>query len=358
MIIPDEKPTASDTHLNMKQLTPPVYITSLLLVAQLFGATPINLFQLHPKSSCRTVWFRITNMLHICWSAAVFATIIAGMVEVYRLILFKWRTMELCLSLCEQASSLLNCAIAIVGGHLQRHKFALFWQQMQELDAKLCAAYQISDADQRAKDSRLSVFLRFQFALQVLLCANTIVVILVYADFDAAKCAAASVTFVLPNVILVLTMTQYNGLLYFVRERIDVIVADLVQARRQLRRASNRLMSSDAVSTYALLIASVHARIGLAQRMYRELCVFESATHRAFGVLMVSTMLSSFFVVTIELYQFYVLVSERFSIIALVHSIDWTLLHFGKLFLVLYLCTMVGNAVSSTAVGELSMILM
>lgn len=319
---------------------PPSYsIRILFWCSQLFGATPINLNLFTPKSKSTTHIVYLTNGLHLLWTVGVGTAMIGCMYWMYVSVTIYLDTLNICLDMCEFLSSVLNCTIAMVGSNWQRHKFSAFSRTLNDLDDQLATGFNLPETVFQSLSNRLSVLVRWQFAAMVFLNGNTTLLIYIHTAFTNVPLLVGAGVYVLPNIILLLTMIQYNSLLFIVRTRIECVGSDLRTIAKQMNAMSYCQWR---------LIVGLRTRIQFAQRMYRDLIVLEQAVHRSFGVLMVSTMVTSFLIITIELYEFYAFVNHRFSITLLFHAVDWLLLHFGKLFLAFYMCSMVGCAVRFT----------
>lgn len=326
----------------------PLSIRVLFRLSQVCGATPVNLQIFAPQQPTtrnRTRLRHLTNVLHFIWTAAIYAAVIYGMYKQYQQNASLFSSYRLYLNLCDFGTALTDCTIAMVGSNWQRSQFAHFGSTLTDLDGRLAAGFHTGSREFRIMALQLSAFMRKLFAGGAVVLVGTVAVICSYSAFRFEPMMVSWMAHVMPSLVAVLALMQYCCALFMVRQRFDCVATALREERRRADGAGDKrhtmVANDDGNDKGSLLLA----RLALAQRLYRDLGDVESSLHRSFGILMVSTAVTSILMVTIELYQFYTLIDGGMMVTWLIHSIDWLLLHVGKVWVGLYVCTMVGDAV-------------
>lgn len=345
---------------------PPASVRKLLRLSQLFGTMPIHsahLLQPHtdgtpaaidaaeqlntrqPRQSYRAQTLRIVaTLLHLAWTAALFAAMLAAMYHQFghnASVLNAFRTY---MNMCDFLSATLNCTIAIAVAYAQPRTLSQCAAQLRAIDARLWPAEGAPLPPQVvAIWQRLGRFVGLQFVAAASLCSTVATVIVAYHlaivhVAVARRWALSMAAYILPNALLLLTVMQYNAVLFALAQRFRELELRQRGARKRLQRPS------------ATALEDVLCVVRSSRGAFRDLVAVERRLHGRFAVLMCSTTVTAILVVTIELYQFYALVSEtQFSVVRVLFYACWSTLHFGKLFVTLWLCTGVSEAVSDEA---------
>lgn len=247
------------------------------------------------------------------------------------------------LNVCRFIFAVCNCAVIMVGSLWQRNNYAYLWQRIEDTDRKLSAAFGITKANFVRMDCRLIGFLRRLYAPLVVLVVLTVFVSLQMDTF--LEITSAWTAFAMPNVMVYLCLMQYYALLRIVCDRFECICGVLTEADRRFREPQWLLGGEENVQ----LVEQVLQRLQRAQDMYRDVAVLESEVHGSFGVLMVVTVLTSFVLITIEMYQLYsIVIDARLASPVQLQCITWMLFHFGTLYVALQMCKTIGDAVRTS----------
>lgn len=339
-------------------MRPPVLSVCFLIgFSQLVGTMPLKVHHVPNKRTssatitCITI---VANTLHFLWTVFILITILWLMymqivsIRCDGVIEFKDY-----MFMCEIVCSMINSTIAVVGNIYQRSQFESLSKTIHELDRKLALIFESDESQFVVIDRRLNVFVWLQMLSVLTLCLSTLVLVVIDILFVSSPTIGLLVSFLVPNIIQLMTVMQFYTLAFGVRSRYDCIAADLELAGRQMKRLSRW---QDVERPYVQALANIQVRLKLAESLYRLLNMYEKSIHRSYGLLLIATLLESFLLVTIELYMFYVYVIEGFSVLALLQSITWFLLHIGKPFAALYLSTSIRDAVRMVlkSIGDIS----
>lgn len=323
----------------------------LLYVSQAFAAAPIHSgLCTQPKPAAATSPLRhyATTVSHLLWSASLYAAIVASMYQQYMFYIESTniRSFIRYVNLGEFIGSTLNYTIVIVGCNYQRRSYATAWSVKNRLDQQLRDAF--GNNVDGLNDERLTVFVRTIATVLLAILAATLVVTVEYNDFDARRMLIAGFAYVVPNIVQLLALIQYVCMLFVIRKRFDCVersLRRLTEDGRTPQRHRIVVVSSKQWTQGDRMLEDVWLHVRNGKRIFQELHSFERYVHRSFGLLVVLTMLTGFFIIIVELYQFYTFVVAELRPILILHSCDWMLVHFGELFFVLLMCTRLGDAV-------------
>lgn len=320
-------------------------IQILITISQLFGTIPLYVGIVTNDST--TVpsrrYIAFGNILHIIWTVFILVAVVALMYLQLMWILSDAIVVHNGLMfMCKLFWSTINCTIALLGRFYQRSQLLRFEKTIQDVDRKLASIFQMSDAQFSSIDRRLNRFVWLQLLVLLALCLVTLVLVSIPAQFLSNLTTITQFSFLLPNIIQLLSVMQFYTFTFVLCERLNCIEADLKRASRQM----NRLARWQAVGlSYVQLVVNIQVRLKLAQSLYRQLNDLEKSIHKSYGVLLIATMIEAFLMVTMELYQFYVYVMDGFCDFILLQTIKWFLLHIGKSLSALYLSSRIRDAV-------------
>lgn len=232
----------------------------------------------------------------------------------------------------------------MVVSNWHRSQFSTFGCSIEFLDDRLALGFHLADRDFHSMNLRLNSFVQLLSVIPAIQLAITVIVTVWFNGWHFVPAMVAWMTYAMPNAVAVLTLMQYFSALFMMQQRFDCVAVSLWMCRRRTDGGGEKRRKRRMVSGYGNWLMP---RLLLAQLVYRELGVVERSLHRFFGLLMASTIVTSILMVTVGLYQFYVLAVKGMTLPWLVASIVSLIMHLGKLCVGLYMSTMADEAVRS-----------
>lgn len=147
----------------------------------------------------------------------------------------------------------------------------------------------------------------------------------------------------MPNIISILGLTQYSGIFYYIRVKYRQINKMLLKiSKMQTTSNKNYIPKKNLVSIVGairpkLVYEDPTALLKTLRIIHANLCSLSGEISRSFGILIISTLVASFVVLSIQLYAIYKTVEgysgEDFYLI--IYTVLWIILHGGKIFIIL-----------------------
>lgn len=286
----------------------------MMFWCKFFGVAPINLnFQTDDRQTifsfqkCRS---NCLFVLHILWSLSI---LIAIAVSIHYERSFDERDTSSfilkCLYMGEYLFNISNCLLIVIGCHYQRGVYINYFNRIVAIDMEFreCGATtNYSDLDRYVK--------KFWYCSATFMILATISDLLYY--FDWYDFVRSSIIFILSNLLSIVTFIEYFGLLYILKMRYRTITRLLLQLVHQNDERSTKksfenytLAVFDVMKTkqnaYQTLTSTMIQRINRLRKIYYDLVMFNEDVHSSFGILIINTTMSSFIVVSTQLYAFY-----------------------------------------------------
>lgn len=330
-----------------------------LFVCQCNGAAPIHLCftTLSPLSSTitKSQLYREYLMccLHSMWCTLILCVIICATYFHYlatdsKSVMFLTRI----LYFAEYVSGALNSALIFVGCYHQRDRYRAFFERISQTYLRLAAFGETID------------FLRIEQLIKRFLFGYlAFFVLAVITDFNYSQCNwenfLRSITvYLLPNTISVLALYEYFLLL-------DILAEFYAKIRNILRKYSGDCCTMNSMEVFEqelnymgkcsknrCPILNDGRRMLQLRFLYLELNQLNYDITTAFGWLVISTIISTFLILSIQFYTFYT-IFEGFvnaNTWLTIYTTLWVALHGGKTFLILLFNQFVCDEVNTTEV--------
>lgn len=337
-----------------------------ILLCQLFCTAPINIKfknnELIRSPSTNINCFKF--LLHYIWCFTVLCCILTSTYFQHLEFDKEMSFITRILYLGEYVFSIFNSVFILIGCHYQRTCFKKYFLNIIDIDMKLL----------KCGEKTSYIFIRkllIKFIVVYIIFFGCVIIIdLFYNRIDAKSFFRSSTVYVIPNIISMLSLTQYFGLLFAIKERykkVNDILKKLttmdmdfdIDAVGNLTEKCNKQMLT--------IFLSLEMQKGFAQRIstsskfnvnnnnygrgnktlenilnslrkiYADLNCFNKNVTSSFGALVISTIISTFLILSIQFYAFYK-IFEGFNTQDLsltFYTTFWIILHGGKVILIL-----------------------
>lgn len=315
-----------------------------------FGVTPINLkyesntdsypsifSKEKPLSNCRFV-------LHVMWSLLILTAI--SVCIYYERSYDERDTASFilkCLYMGEYLFNIFNCTLIVVGCHYQRRVYNQYFNRIIGIDMELKECGVTTDY------SRLDKYIKKCWYCSALFMMLATISDLLYY-FSLKDFVRSAIVFIVSNLLTIVTLIEYFGLLYVLKERYQSICNLL----HQLVDQSDELSKKKSIETHATLTLfdmmkirqnayvdptlAIMQRLNKLRKIFYDLAMFNEDINTSFGILIISITMTTFIVVSTQLYAFYDIAESPDGISDIylaIYSGLWFFFNSGKVFLIL-----------------------
>ncbi|KAG4069536.1 hypothetical protein HA402_006902 [Bradysia odoriphaga] len=321
----------------------------MIFWCKFFGVAPINLnFQTDAHQNLSFFKILLLNcrfVLHVLWSLLIL-TAIAISIHYERS--FDERDTSSfilkCLYMGEYLFNISNCLLIVIGCHYQRRVYIKYFNRIIDIDMEF------RECGVTTNYSQLNGYVKkFWYCSALFMVLATISDLMYY--FNLNDFIRSATIFILSNLLTIVTFIAYFGLLYVLKERYKIIQSLLLQLVHQNEELSTRkpvehytLAVFDVMnikkSAYRVPTLTMIQQINRLRKIYYDLAMFNEDINSSFGMLIISTTMSSFIVVSTQLYAFYDIARSRDGISDIylaIYSGLWFIFNSVKVLLILLL---------------------
>ncbi|XP_004526066.1 putative gustatory receptor 59f [Ceratitis capitata] len=297
-------------HITVDVLETDLYrvVQHFLLLSVFFVALPYGAHQYMPtnRSSDHFLLF-----LHIVWCICIYICLVFAVYGEYTQTLMSLPTIQKPLYFAEYLIYLIHIFHIAFMGYLARDKCRRFLRTIAEFDLALMSF------GKKPKYQRLKSFIGAHLFLIFIFLITTAVVDYFYRDCVVASSIRSLTVYLLPNLILCVSLVQYYTLLYAIAQR-SIRLNEILHEEISRQKCSRTLQ-----------------RIRL---LYSALQVFTKDVNSAFAPSMVLVYVGSFSNASVNLFLIYKYVDDIQGVAVwwILYSVIWTILHITKMFLILF----------------------
>lgn len=314
-------------------------IKIFLKICQIFCVAPIDLHLL-TKSIKINRWIKFC---HYSWSFIMLTSILTSTYFQYSEFdsnMFGFLTRILYIG--EYISGIVNSTIIIIGCNYQRNCYHQYFQRFISIDCRL----HLSGGNSDLIYNGLKIFL-YKFLLIYFLFFGCVVVTdFMYNRMDVKSFFRSSTVYSLPNIISALVLSEYVLLLNALRQRYGQIIKILSELPREkpiamaISTISSKLLKPNDYPFIQCTIENVRL-------ICLELADLQSDINSSFGLLIITTIVSGFIILSTQFYALYTFTEhlQDDDIWLIWYTILWIILHGGKSFFILYFNNGVQNEV-------------
>lgn len=305
---------------------------NFLLISQLFLSAPMGIHKSRKYLKARDLIF---YRIHIVWCLGVYSFLAFCFYNEYTLSNIELSSVEKPLYFSEYFVYSIHLLELIRMINFRREMFWKFQIFILDFDRTLM------DMKIRINYGELQRFLRHHMALVLLHFVSCVTIGYFYIAGNIDKYLRNIAVYLLPNVIIHISMIQYYVLLFIVYKRAENLYF-------LLESLLNTISLTD--------IWSVRHQLHLIRSLYGKLDEFTKCINDHFSISILLVYFGSFINISINIFLLY----KSFHTWSIsnpswaVYSLAWTLMHSGKMFLILYYNQNVQNMVNNFNLVKMS----
>lgn len=295
---------------------------------------------------------KIISYLHHVWS--IFVTVSVCLATYYQNTQFDFTMgfLTKTLYIGEYVFAAFNVVLIIIGCNYQRRNYFYFFEQLIQIDMELlkCGVkpnYQKHRRDFNRMMGSYSVF----FTLVLL-------VDFFYNKMYAPSFFRSSTVYTIPNIIWVLSLSQFASIMVLVKFKLNMIndvllgickempYAEDTETREKLLLAVLIKLESEKMKPGENVLCKVVESL---RRLHAKVCAVGHSATNCFGILLSITILAGFVVLNIQFFQLYKTSEslEPYDLFLFLYTLLWIVLYGGKVVGILYVGHMVSEEVSA-----------
>lgn len=331
-------------------------IKTLIILCQVFGAAPVNLIiSSSSLSYCSTMLqgtfkTKCTNLLHLAWCLLLLSGIVMAIYSQSSESDVAQRFITRLLYTGVYFFTIINTAIIIIGSQYQRQMYGQFVSKLIDIDIDL------QSCGGRTNYCTLKTFVRRILLVTGCIVLSVMCVDLMYNRYVIKDFLRSITIYILPTMTALLALIEYLCLLHvlkerygeisFILKRLSIETADrnsvgckndfkrycVLTIRRDTRalQSNNKLHNTFFNLPYETVLESL-------RKVHQDLYIICIAINDSFGILLVTTIITTFLILCTQMYAFYTFaeVVDKVNIYLFVYTVLWLILHAGKLYMLL-----------------------
>lgn len=256
-----------------------------------FGVAPINLNFNSSAETQNNLQSNCLFVLHIMWSLLILTSI---SISIYYERSYDERDSSSfilkCLYMGEYLFNIFNCTIIVIGCHYQRQAYKRYFKKIIEIDMEFKECGITTDY------SKLEKYLKkFWYCSAMFMALATVSDLLYYFNFK--DFIRSAIVFILSHLLTIVTLIEYFGLLYVLKERYQNICIVLNQLIDQSDEFSKKksfeklftLTMHDMVkikkNAFVDPALAIMQRLNKLRKIYYDLAIFNEDINSSFGIL-------------------------------------------------------------------------
>lgn len=341
----------------------------LILISQIFGAAPGNLSvrpgllgnseKSVPSSKRKT---RLIVWIYHIWSIFIVVSIVASMYSRDSTISDTKLSVAKLLDLIEYLFNAGNVVIIMVGCNYQRNWYSQYCNEIIEIDIKL------QRSGGKSYPCTLKRYLRNLSIVTLIFFAVAVIIECTFRHFIFFDYLRGIAAYVLPNIIVTVSVLQYYSVLIVVRERFGQIIfilqrmlnehtSQALRLNYHLKGSVLAVISLDNLSKFpfakgeknnSFCNVPVEEILNSLREIFYDLNVINMNINQSFGILVLALTTSTFIIVCAQFYNFYKFATdgpENMNVLFSIYSALWVILHSTRVFGILYLNSKVEDEV-------------
>ncbi|KAM7343143.1 putative gustatory receptor 59f [Cochliomyia hominivorax] len=299
-----------------------------LIVAQIFLSAPMGIHKPRKIIQQRDL---ILYRLHVIWCLSVYVFLAFCVHDEYTLSNIELPTLQKPLYFSEYLVYLIHLMELIRLINFRREMFWNFHIFILDFDRILI------NMNIRIKYEKLNRFLRFHLSLVLVHLICCIIIGYFYNEGIIINFLRTNTVYILPNVIIHISLVHYYALLYFIGKRGEIIYHLL----------ENLLKTSSANDIW-----NFRHQLHLLRSLLAKLEEFTKIVNDHFSISILLVYFGSFINISVNIFLLYKYLNswDNANLAWTIYSVAWTIMHIGKMFLILYYNQIILNMKSNAAV--------
>lgn len=302
-------------------------LRSFLLVCQIFCAAPINRAQSYASKNRA----KILTRAHFAYGIIIFTVFLFALYSKIKSAAHSEGLMRSILFLFEVATGMLELLLVVISCQYQKKQYSIFLKRLISIDLNLqkCGIQPNFDLLRKYLNRSMVVYAIF-FTLTAIVSFNI-------KKWNFEEFAIYYTTFIVPNIVSTLALTQYSTVLFCIRDKLRSINAVL----RLLVTSSN--FDDDCQVVMSVLSISIgkletEKVLNILRRQHAEISRLMEQLNECFGVLIVLVIISAYINLSIEFFLLYKFIMDFDGTYVwdMLFSLLWLVLQAAKVLLVLH----------------------
>lgn len=305
-------------------------IRILIFLCQLFGVAPVPV-SFNPSQKIDGFRWKILRSFHQIWCAMILLGISLSFYFQHANYntTSQYSQIKVLLHIGEYISIISTCMSCVIGSQIQRNVYSQYFQKFIEIDSKLNEC-----------GSRISFknFKSFIIKCMTICFLFEIVMVSVFAlsFFGEGHSIVRNLTlYVIPHVMVLLTLIKYCSLLYAIQERCQHI-------SRMLKKISFDLLfkkeyrKTQTAMDMATTKEKICQKINRLRETFSDITKLTAEINGSFGVLIICILVSTFLILSTEFFAFYEFVEKSAPDLYIpCLSVLWIIFYGGRIVFIL-----------------------
>lgn len=314
-------------------------VKMFIVVCQIFGAAPVNLYLFADRIESVSLKNVLTAGIHYIWCTVIMISVSGAMYSQHLEFDVDMRLITRFLYTSVYFLTILNCLIIMFGCQYQKRWYSQYFIQIIDFDLRL------QSYGGKLHFCSIKKFIRKIFTVTCIMFTLVIIIDFLYNEMIFVNFIRSITIYILPNLTVTFALIEYVSLLYLLNERYQQINYILERLCNGMPVNSQSNKRTFCILTVRPFVAQSEAFINLSYetivnslRMFHlDLCKLETHVNDSFGILLVSTLLTTFMILCTQMYAFYIFAenAESVDVYLFVYTVIWTILHAGKIYVIL-----------------------
>uniref|UniRef100_A0A336M6L3 Gustatory receptor n=1 Tax=Culicoides sonorensis TaxID=179676 RepID=A0A336M6L3_CULSO len=290
---------------------------------------------------------RIISYIHHIWSCFVLISVCLATYYQNTQFDYSMGFLTKTLYIGEYVFAAFNVVLIIIGCNYQRRNYFYFFEQLIDIDMELLKCGVKPKYPKYKKDFNQMMGCYSIFFTLVLL------VDFFYNKMNVPSFFRSSTVYTIPNIIWVLSLSQFGSVMLLVKVKLKTINAILLGICKEMPYAEDTETREKLLLAVVLKIENEKIKPGenvsckvveSLRRLHAKVCVVGHSATNSFGILLSITILAGFVVLNIQFFQLYKTSEslEPYDLFLFLYTLLWIVLYGGKVVGILY----VGHIVS------------
>lgn len=316
-------------------------IKLLILLCQLFGVAPVPI-PFSQNEKFEGLRWKVFKFFHQVWCFLIILGIIASFY--YQHVTFNtvahYSQIKVLLHIGEYVSIISTCIACVIGSQIQRNVYNKYFQNLMEIDSKL------TECGARTNFTNLKRFIVKCVAICFLF---EVVLVSVFAMsfFGEQHSIVRNITiYVIPHIMVLLTIFKYCSLLYAIQERCHDISLVFKKISYDLL-FKKEYRQTQSVMQITLTENKICQKINCLRLAFLDITELTTDVNGSFGILIISILVSTFLILSTEFFAFYEYIEQSAPDVYVPFiSVLWIIFYGGRIIFVLRMNHSVNIAVS------------
>lgn len=334
-------------------------IQPYIIICQIFGCAPLNDCIYKPNTAFKKVKDLTQSILQVIWSLLLLVLITVSTYFQASIFDSNLSFLTRVLYRLEYMFGIFNTALIIYGSQYKKKHFLKILKKLTILEADL------SELEEIPNFNLIRIFLKkFIYSYSIFFIA-VFVVDCNYNKFQIIPFLRSSTVYTIPNILSLLSITQYCGILYCIQHKYKKINACLMKLSKTFTFKSQAkyiaksnlisVVSSDIVK--CKMIENDVENIEYLRKIHSSLSILTEDVNQSFGMLLISVLAASFSILSIQFYALYKMFDfDDLDTFLFLYTILWIFLHAGKVAIILYGNNGLSNEVSYSIMFQIAAI--